>query len=159
MRPAGSVSATDRVQFTFYELVTKTGKKTTYSLKKLKSYTPKSNGSGSYVATDMSITLKAGANYYFSVKSTNASKGGNAEYFVFVPGIVFNADALSMPEASAGLDAGNASSSGAEPSALDVLSFGQYDGGTDVLADVSAVSGFDSFTNDGSAWQNVAKLA
>lgn len=156
-----AISATDRVQFTFYELVTKTGKKTTYSLKKLKSYTPKSNGEGSYVATDMSITLKAGTNYYFSVKSTNAAKGGNAEYYVFVPGKVSNAAALSMPEASAGLDAWTAASSGADPSAQDVLSFGQYNGGgTDVLADAaSAVSGFDPITNDGSAWQNIAKLA
>ena len=155
-----AISATDRVQFTIYELVTKTGKKTTYSLKKLKSYTPKSNGAGSYVATDMSINLKAGTNYYFSVKSTNASKGGDAEYFVFVPGKVFDADALSMPEATAGLDAWNASSSGAEPSALDVLSFGQSDGGADVLAGAaSAVSGLDSITNDGSDWKNIANLA
>lgn len=154
-----AISATDRVQFTFYELVTKTGKKTTYSLKKLKSYTPKSNGAGSYVATDMSITLKAGANYYFSVKSTNAAKGGNAEYFVFVPGIVFNADALSMPEASAGLNAWNASSAVAD-SAQDLLRFGQYDGGTDVLAGAaSVISGLDFNPDNSSDWKNIANLA
>ncbi len=155
------IQATDRVQFTIYELVSKTsGSKTTHSLKKKKSWTPRNNGAGNYLDHKMSITLKAGKNYYFSVKSTNASKGGNAEYSVFLlPNDISLKDALSMPEASAGLDAWNASSSAANP-AQDLLSFGQYDGsGSDVLANVSAAAGFDSITDDSSAWKDVAKLA
>lgn len=110
-----AISATDKVQFTIYELVTKTsGKKTKYSLKKKKSWTPKNNGEGSYVNDKMNITLKAGTSYYFSVKSTNASKGGNAEYFVFITNKAsISAAALAMPEASADLDSWNASSAAA----------------------------------------------
>ncbi len=116
------VSAKDKVQFALYELVTKkSGKTTKYSLKKLKSKTAKSNGSGSYVADNIKITLKAGTNYYFSVKSTNAAKGGNAEYFVFVTSNVSSKDALTMPEASADLDAWNESSSAASPVQDDLL--------------------------------------
>ena len=64
-----------------------------------------------------------------------------------------------MPESSAGLDSWNASSSGTDP-AQDLLSFGQYDGcGSDVLANVSAAAGFDSITDDTSAWKDVTKLA
>ena len=115
------VSAKDKVQFALYELVTKkSGKTTKYSLKKLKSKTAKSNGSGSYVADNIKITLKAGTNYYFSVKSTNASKGGNAEYFVFVSSNMSSAAALTMPEASADLNAWNASSV-ADPVQNDLL--------------------------------------
>ena len=73
------IQATDAAEFTLYELVTKTGKKTKYSLKKLKSKKLKYNGAGAYNAVNISISFKAGTNYYFSVKSTNASKGGNAE--------------------------------------------------------------------------------
>ena len=109
------ISATDKVQFTIYELVTKkSGSKTKYTLKKLKTYTPKNNGAGSYVSENIKITLKAGTNYYFSVKSTNASKGGNAKYFVFMPGELSYKDALTMPEAAADPDALTASSSAAD---------------------------------------------
>ena len=129
------IRATDPAQFTLYKLVTKkSGKTTKTTLKKLKSKTLKSNGAGNYVATNIQISLDAGTNYYFSVKSTNASKGGNAEYFVFLPSTIFSKAALSMPEASADLDAWNASSA-AEDSEQDSLLAGLTNSGSgDALA-------------------------
>jgi len=122
------IQATDAAQFTLYELVTKnSGKKTTYSLKKLKSQTLKFNGAEAYVANNINITLKASTDYYFSVKSTNAAKGGNAEYFVFVTSKVSNKDALSMPEAAVDLDAWNVSSSVTELPTMDNLLAGLTD--------------------------------
>jgi hypothetical protein len=122
------IQAGDKVQFTIYQLVTKkTGKGYKVSLKKLKSKTAKGNGAGSYLANDIKVSLKAGTDYYFSVKSTNASKGGNAEYFVFVtanpygsshsaaltgpeenwdPAAEAQASALTMPSAQTGAAAG-----------------------------------------------------
>ena len=108
---------------------------TKYSLKKLKSYTPKYSGAGDYVTDKINITLKVGTSYYFSVKSTNASKGGNAEYFVFVTSQASSAAALTMPETGADLDAWNASSSVAAPVQDDLLAgLNMNSGSGDALA-------------------------
>ena len=117
------ISAEDKVQLTIYKLVTKkTSKGYKYSLKKVKSKTAKYNGEGAYVASNINVSLKAGTDYYFSVKSTNASKGGNAEYYAFVTATPYGsshsaaltgpenwdafaeaqASALTMPDAAAG---------------------------------------------------------
>ena len=71
------------------------------------------------------------------MESTNAKKGGNAEYNVILqvsPGSVSNKDELTM---------------------TDALGFASLD--ADVLADVSASSLAE--LNDASAWQTAAKLA
>ena len=122
------VYGSDAMKFEIYRLVGKTDKKgvTTYSLKTLQSTTVKKPKGGSqYLAYTTPLKLEAGT-YYFSVKSTNAKKGGSSDYSVAINSMeayASAADALAMPETDALAD------SLAMP---DGLSFGQYD--TDVLA-------------------------
>ena len=102
-----SVFTEDAAKFTVWRLDSKTDKKgvTTYSLKAL--------GSMKLGAVDMeqtqTFTLDAG-NYYFSMESTNAKKGGSASYTVeltsFVESDSFSA-ALAMPEADVLADVGS----------------------------------------------------
>ena len=72
--------ASDAVKFTIYSLNRKESKDTvSYSLKSLQTTTLKAGES----KPTNSITLSAG-DYYFSMQSTNAKKGGNASYSVRV---------------------------------------------------------------------------
>ena len=149
------IQATDKAQFTIYELVTKkSGKKTKYSLKKLKSKKLKSNGAGAYVATGINITLKAGTQYYFSVKSTNAAKDGNAGYFVSVTSHASSKAALTMPETSAVQDELSALS-GATPVQDDLLA-GLADTG-DALAG-SGISAAAALQQDGNILKQTGGL-
>ena len=79
-----TVSATDAVKFAVYSLQSKTDKngKTTYSLKQLQTVTPKlDKATGKYVVNTKSLLLDKGK-YYIGVQSTNAKKGGSADYTV-----------------------------------------------------------------------------
>ena len=98
-------------------------------------------GGDTYQATTKTLKLTAGT-YYFSMESTNADKGGDAYYSVYVNsfnGASREYDALTMPETDS-------------RSIADSLSFGRYD--ADALADASAASLAEL---DGKAvWQNLA---
>ena len=98
-------------------------------------------GEYQYGTTTDQLQLDAGE-YYFSMESTNAKKGGNADYKVSVIiGDKYKA-ALAMPETDTlGIS--------------DALSFGQYD--ADVLADASASALAD--LDDKSGWMNISMLA
>ncbi|MBO4513096.1 MAG: hypothetical protein J5746_10030, partial [Victivallales bacterium] len=75
---AFDVLATDAAKFTVYQLQGKESKGvTTYSLKSLQSTTLKANVN----ATTKNLLLEAGT-YYVSMESTNAKKGGYADYTV-----------------------------------------------------------------------------
>ena len=95
------ISADDAAKFTVYQLVGKTDKKgvTTYSLKTLQ--TTKLHEFETL--TTKSLKLDAGE-YYFSMESTNAAKGGNASYDIYLiefsalPQKGKDADALAMPD-------------------------------------------------------------
>jgi len=73
----------DASKFSVCKLETKESKKggTTYSLKDLLSVKAKQYGEHDYFALTKTILLEAG-DYYFCVESTNAQKGGNADYTV-----------------------------------------------------------------------------
>jgi len=98
-----NLNATDAAKFTIYSL---TGSKGNYSLKSLQSTSLAKNNKPrpvyydeedgeyyydeeetyyAYVATTKSLLLERGS-YYFSVESTNAKKGGSADYFISVNG-------------------------------------------------------------------------
>ena len=132
-----SVFSEDEAKFTVWELAGKGGKGgTSYSLKSLGTMKIGAVGIG-----QLSLNFGAG-DYYFSMESTNAKKGGSAAYTVEVEG--FNefdslSAALAMPEAD-GL------------AMTDALSFGGLE--TDALADASA---FDKLAalDDASAWQSL----
>ena len=85
MKAQFDLSATDATKFTLYQLVTKTsGKKTTSSLKKLQSVTLKQTDKDVdcfFGLTEM-YDFEAGTEYYLSMESTNAAKGGNASYSI-----------------------------------------------------------------------------
>ena len=79
-----TLEATDATKFTIYKLNSKTDKKgvTTYSLKSLQATTlKKAKNAEPYTAVTKALKLDAG-DYYFSMASTNAKKGGNASYTV-----------------------------------------------------------------------------
>ncbi len=147
------VYATDTsTKFTVYELVSKTkGGKTTESLKKLKSVTIKTFDEeySCYRGITAACDFREGVEYYYSMESTNATKGGSAYYHVdFL---------LSEPLKAPAKFAQEESSLAAEdPSGSPALSFASLD--ADVLADASA---FDKLAalDDASSWQSAAKLA
>ena len=124
--------ADDAAKFTVYKLNSKTDKKgvTTYSLKTLQSTKIKA---GSEWQTSKLLSLTAG-DYYFSMESTNAKKGGDAHYYLDMEEFIANpksakdADALTMPEPENSLLA-----------MQDELSFGRGNG-----ADMLAGAGLDS---------------
>ena len=102
------IFTSDAVKFTVYRLDSKTDKKgvTTYSLKTLQTTKLKAHD---WTRTK-SLKLDSGT-YYFSVKSTNAKKGGNADYeiglyeFNALPTKEKNASALAfMPDEAVGQD-------------------------------------------------------
>ena len=79
-----TIGATDAVKFTIYELKSSTDKKgnVTYSLGKKQSVDAKfDKNSGKYTVTTKSLLLDKGT-YYIGVQSTNAKKGGSADYTV-----------------------------------------------------------------------------
>ena len=79
-----SINSTDATKFTIYSLAESTDKKgnKTYSLKKLQSVDAKyDKNSGKYTVTTKSLLLDKGT-YYLSAQSTNAKKGGSADYTV-----------------------------------------------------------------------------
>ena len=79
-----TLEATDATKFTIYKLNSKTDKKgdTTYSRKSLQTTTlKKQKNADQYTAVTKALKLDAG-DYYFSMTSTNAKKGGNASYTV-----------------------------------------------------------------------------
>ena len=81
-----STYALDKAKFTIWKLNSKTNKKgvTTYSLTSLQSATlSKPKDSYWYSASTKSIVLDKGT-YYFSMESTNAKKGGSADYYVYL---------------------------------------------------------------------------
>ncbi len=79
--------ASDSVKFTVWQLVGEPGN---YSLKALRTMTLKKSKKDSEAVGTMKPVLldtqKNGNVYYFSVQSTNAKKGGDAYYSVFVDG-------------------------------------------------------------------------
>ena len=81
------VTATDAAKFTVYALESKTDKKgTTYNLKsKLSTSLSKAKGTENFSVTTKELLLEAGT-YYLAVESTNAKKGGSADYAVAVDG-------------------------------------------------------------------------
>ena len=79
-----TIGSTDAVKFTIYELKSSTDKKgnVTYSLGKKQSVDAKfDKNSGKYTVTTKSLLLDKGT-YYIGVQSTNAKKGGSADYTV-----------------------------------------------------------------------------
>lgn len=146
------VYATDTsTKFTVYELVSKTkGGKTTESLKKLKSVTIKTFDEeySCYRGITAACDFREGVEYYYSMESTNATKGGSAYYHVdFL---------LSEPLKAPAKFAQEESSLAAEdPSGSPALSFASLD--ADILADAST---FDKLAAlDDTSWQTIAKLA
>lgn len=133
-----TVYAGDDSKFTVYEIVNKKKKGTTEpALKKLQSKTIKRKDG---MATVSLRKLSAG-DYFLSMQSTNASKGGNADYLVLVTSTMSSfSSSLAMPESSAEPDAWSASSAVAD-SAQDGLLAGLTDlgvGNALAAADVSA---------------------
>lgn len=107
-----TVDATDAAKFTVYRIIDKGNGK--YSLKSILSKTL-TKKDGQYTATLSGVNLKSANDYCICMKSTNAKTGGNAYYNVSYSAVSAASAALTMPEASADLDAWNASSSAAAP--------------------------------------------
>jgi len=161
------VEATDAAKIEIWELVAKTDKKgvTTYSMKSLQSTALKKtsvvNGVQMYGVDTKAYQFKEAGEYYLSVTSTNASKGGNAYYDVSLldTDIVNSASlesALDMPDAPVSLDGwDDFATSDSGMNIRDELNFGQY--AADAPA-FGAVSAFDAL-NSQSEWQDLAKLA
>ena len=165
--------ATDASKFTIWRWDTK-GKGKLVSLqstalKKYESVMEKKSSSSSiyYYAETKGVKLAAG-DYYLSVESTNAAKGGNAYYTVYMG---YNSqfydeinykdglddDALTLPDAAGtgSLDIpenGTAFAGGDVLNLQEDLNFGQY--AADTLADVSAAAGLDAGPE--TAWRNIA---
>ncbi|MBR7107016.1 MAG: hypothetical protein IKC89_01240 [Lentisphaeria bacterium] len=80
------ITSGDAAKFVIYSLNEKTSKGgvTTYSLKSRQSTTlKKAKGADDYTALTKGLLLDAGT-YYIGVQSTNAKKGGNADYTISV---------------------------------------------------------------------------
>ena len=77
-----TVTATDAAKFTIWRLDEKEGKNgVTYTQKSIQATTlKKDKETGLYTADTKSILLEKGAEYFISVQSTNAKKGGSAYY-------------------------------------------------------------------------------
>jgi len=77
-----SLNATDATKFTIYKLVQDRNGK--YSLKTLQTTTLKYDGEfEEYEANTKALLLEAG-DYYFSMQSINAAKGGSADYDIYL---------------------------------------------------------------------------
>ena len=154
------VDASDAVKFSVCQLTSKNG---VYSLKSLQATKLKKNKvekykedgewyyeypDWAYSATTGKLSLKAGS-YYISVLSTNAAKGGDADYQVYL-----NTEKCSLPQAESLLDALTI------PEADPTVGLGFTLGGSDadMLADASAFDKLAAF-DDASSWLSAAKLA
>ena len=79
-----TIGSTDAINFTIYSLVESTDKQgnKTYSLKKLQSVSPKyDKNTKKYTVNTNALLLDKGT-YYLCAQSTNAKKGGSADYTV-----------------------------------------------------------------------------
>ena len=152
------IDATDAVNFVIYERVLKNGKYTQKALSTTK--LAKNKG----FSNTVTYTFKNDGDFYVGVTSTNAKKGSEAYYNVEVTSISGQATSnwtdavqaadLSMPQsAGSSLELAAADSSNALQSEL---SFGQND--AEILAS-GAISSIDSWQDEQSDWQNIAKLA
>ena len=147
-----SIEAADASKFVIYSLTEQNGK---YTLKALQTTAlKKAKGASVYTATTKVLSLAASGEYYISMQSTNAKKGGAAYYNVQLntaacvglpENVVLDAhvsDALAMLETdSLNLTEG--------------LSLGQND--ADALADVTASTLAE--LDDKAAWLSSASLA
>lgn len=123
-----ALKADDATKFTLYKLISKTDKKgvTTYSLKQLQSTTVKTNQDWTYTKL---LKLEAG-DYYFSMQSTNAKKGGDADYYVYLEDFETllsggkNADALAGPDETGAAALPGAANASAADLAWDDLAAG-----------------------------------
>ena len=86
-----SIDASDATKFTIYKLNSKTDKKgvVTYSLKSLQATTLKKAKDADLYSADTKLLLLDAGVYYISVQSTNAKKGGSADY-----GVSLNANSV-----------------------------------------------------------------
>ena len=152
------LEAMDAAKFTIWQLVP--GKGDTYTQKSLQSTALKKDKKDeTYTATTKTISLAAGT-YYVSMESTNAAKGGNAYYNVWLDSFALdnkNAAMLTGGETEA-LSDGFADVSGVVlPDALNAGLNGPEDhlsaAGLASVADALSIGG------DGSAWPDLATLA
>ena len=157
MKGSFDVYASDAsTKFTVYELVSKTNKKgeTTESLKKLKSVTIKTFDEeySCYRGITAACDFREGVEYYYSMESTNAAKGGSAYYhvdFLLSEEVIPIKAPVKFAQEESFLAA-------EDPSGSLGLDFALLD--ADVLADASA---FDKLAalDDASGWQTAVKLA
>ena len=79
-----SVGASDAAKFTVWKLNSKTDKKgaITYSLKSIQATTLKKAKDATVFSAETKLLLLEAGDYYISVQSTNAKKGGSADYDV-----------------------------------------------------------------------------
>lgn len=80
------INSSDKTNFTIYKLNSKTNRTgvVSYSLKSLQSTTLKYDKNNLYYSAETKGLLLEEGTYYIAVKSTNAAKGGNADYSVSV---------------------------------------------------------------------------
>ena len=80
------INSSDKTNFTIYKLNSKTNRTgvVSYSLKSLQSTTLKYDKDNLYYSAETKGLLLEEGTYYIAVKSTNAAKGGNADYSVSV---------------------------------------------------------------------------
>ena len=159
-----NIYATDASKFTIWRLDAKKNKLVSLQSTALKFYqydaVKTSSSSTYYYAGTKGIKLAEG-DYYLSVESTNAAKGGNAYYNVYldynseINGSFDVKDSLDGPAALLGMPDASAAFADGGLSLQDDLSFGRL--ASDALADVSA---FPLADQDGkSAWLDLASLA
>lgn len=160
-----NIYATDASKFTIWRLDAKKNKLVSLQSTALKFYqydaVKSSSSSTYYYAGTKGIKLAEG-DYYLSVESTNAAKGGNAYYNVYldydseIHTSLEVKDSLDGPAALLDMPDSGAAFADAGLNLQDDSSFGKF---TDALADVSAFSGLDAGLNGKSAWLDLASLA
>ena len=149
-----NVVANDAAKFVVYQLsYNKNGEVTgTKAIQTVTLKLNKTTGQYEMPVNTKACEFKEAGDYYLSVQSTNAKKGGNAYYNVT---LIDTSITPPTPVAVDSLDMDSFSAADTGLNTQDTLSFGQYD--ADVLADASASALADL---DGkSAWQNLASLA
>lgn len=160
-----NIYATDASKFTIWRLDAKKNKLVSLQSTALKFYqydaVKSSSSSTYYYAGTKGIKLAEG-DYYLSVESTNAAKGGNAYYNVYldydseIHTSLEVKDSLDGPAALLDMPDSGAAFADAGLNLQDDSSFGKF---TDALADASAFSGLDAGLNGKSAWLDLASLA
>jgi len=131
------LNATDKTKFTVYRLAEKTGKTgaVTYSLKKVQSVTlNKQKGSEMYAAAPKARAFEAGE-YYIAMQSTNAKKGGSADYTVSLDldACVFSGNPLLDAQEASALGIGSVPASAGLPD----LNRGLYESGAEAVCAAS----------------------